>query len=135
MAYARPSPFSITQAKKRTSIGRIMNSYPDDSERNNRTHKIMLIPRVSDQNGVSPIYVMLEIHHSDRKSSQLFYSAQMARMTMPSSAANLRKLSYGALPRSAAVVVVDVCWLLNVPATCLCISGTDPLRQSYVLPN
>ena len=28
-----------------------------------------------------------------------------------------------------------VCWLLNVPATCECISGTDLLRQLYVLPH
>ena len=27
------------------------------------------------------------------------------------------------------------CWLLNVPATCGCISGTDLLRQFYVLPH
>ena len=27
------------------------------------------------------------------------------------------------------------CWLLNVPATGLCISGTDLLRQFYVLPH
>ena len=26
-------------------------------------------------------------------------------------------------------------WLLNVPATCDCISGTDLLRQVYVLPH
>ena len=26
-------------------------------------------------------------------------------------------------------------WLLNVPATCLCISGTDLHRQFYVLPH
>ena len=26
-------------------------------------------------------------------------------------------------------------WLLNVPATCQCISGTDLLRQFYVLPH
>ena len=31
--------------------------------------------------------------------------------------------------------VVVVCWLLNVPATCECISGTDLLRQVYVLPH
>ena len=30
---------------------------------------------------------------------------------------------------------VVVCWLLNVPATCYCISGTDLLRQFYVLPH
>ena len=34
----------------------------------------------------------------------------------------------------AVVVVVVVC-LLNVPATCECISGTDLLRQLYVLPH
>ena len=28
-----------------------------------------------------------------------------------------------------------VCWLLNVPAICECISGTDLLRQFYVLPH
>ena len=28
-----------------------------------------------------------------------------------------------------------VCWLLNVPATCECISGTDLLTQFYVLPH
>ena len=28
-----------------------------------------------------------------------------------------------------------VCWLLNVPATCQCISGTDLHRQLYVLPH
>ena len=27
------------------------------------------------------------------------------------------------------------CWLLNAPATCECISGTDLLRQFYVLPH
>ena len=32
-------------------------------------------------------------------------------------------------------VVVVVGWLLNVPATCKCISGTDLLRQFYVLPH
>ena len=26
-------------------------------------------------------------------------------------------------------------WLLNVPATCECISGTDLLRQFYELPH
>ena len=31
--------------------------------------------------------------------------------------------------------VVDVCWLLNVPATCEWISGTDLLGQLYVLPH
>ena len=31
--------------------------------------------------------------------------------------------------------VVVVCWLLDVPATCECISGADLLRQFYVLPH
>ena len=30
---------------------------------------------------------------------------------------------------------VRVCWLLSIPATCECISGTDLLRQFYVLPH
>ena len=30
---------------------------------------------------------------------------------------------------------VVVCWLLNIPATCLCISGANLLRQFYVLPD
>ena len=28
---------------------------------------------------------------------------------------------------------IFVCWLLKVPAKCQCISGTDLLRQFYVL--
>ena len=32
-------------------------------------------------------------------------------------------------------VCLLVAWLLNVPATCECISGTDLLRQFYVLPH
>ena len=32
-------------------------------------------------------------------------------------------------------VCLFVCWLLNVPATGVCISGTDLLRQFYVLPH
>ena len=32
-------------------------------------------------------------------------------------------------------ILFVVCWLLNVPATCKCISGTDLLRQFYVLPH
>ena len=36
---------------------------------------------------------------------------------------------------SALVYDVVVCLLLNVSATCECISGTDLLRQFYVLPH
>ena len=39
-----------------------------------------------------------------------------------------------ALPTRAKVNIVVVCWLLNVPATCWCISGTDLHRELYVLP-
>ena len=40
---------------------------------------------------------------------------------------------------SAALIMIDeedcfVGWLLNVPAACECIPGTDLLRQFYVLP-
>ena len=33
------------------------------------------------------------------------------------------------------LIIMFVSWLLNVPATCECISGTDLLRQVYVLPH
>ena len=36
---------------------------------------------------------------------------------------------------AAVVIVVFAGWLLNVPATCQCISGTDLLGQFYVLPH
>ena len=32
-------------------------------------------------------------------------------------------------------MMMVVGWLLNVPATCECISGMDLLRQFYVLPH
>ena len=35
--------------------------------------------------------------------------------------------------RERDVVVVVVCWLLKVPATCKYISGTELIRQFYVL--
>ena len=35
----------------------------------------------------------------------------------------------------AGCLFVGCCWLLNVPATGECISGTDLLRQFYVLPH
>ena len=31
--------------------------------------------------------------------------------------------------------VIVVCWLLSIPATCKCISGTDLRGQFYVLPH
>ena len=40
-----------------------------------------------------------------------------------------------AVHREATKEVLFVGWLLNVPATCQCISGTDLLRQVYVLPH
>ena len=39
----------------------------------------------------------------------------------------------GSVLKNRDVVVVG--WLLNVPATCECISGMDPLGQFYVLPH
>ena len=52
----------------------------------------------------------------------------------------IRKTSRGKrIRKSGKVRRKQVCllvgWLLNVPATCQCISGTDPLRQLYVLPH
>ena len=43
-----------------------------------------------------------------------------------------KKLQINHLPHPVTTVV---CWLLNVPTTGLCISGTDLLRQLYVLPH
>ena len=39
------------------------------------------------------------------------------------------------LQASLRTSVVVVCWLLNVPTTCWCISGTDLRRPFYVLPH
>ena len=39
------------------------------------------------------------------------------------------------LEKSSSHDCLFVGWLLNVPATCECISGTDLLRQFYVLPH
>ena len=47
-------------------------------------------------------------------------------------------LSFGIIRNPCLVFIPDcllVGWLLDVPATCLCISGTDLLRQFYVLPH
>ena len=44
-----------------------------------------------------------------------------------------RENPYRRASENATIVVV--CWLLNVPATCECISGTDLLRQFYVQPH
>ena len=46
-------------------------------------------------------------------------------------------LSHPSLPHQPFVsaCLLFVCWLLIVPATCECISGTDLHRQVYVLPH
>ena len=44
-------------------------------------------------------------------------------------------LSLSAAKICTFAVCLFVCWLLNVPATCECISGTDLLRQFDVLPH
>ena len=43
--------------------------------------------------------------------------------------------SASVLHASGAQMLFVVCWLLNVPATGYCISGTDLLRQFDVLPH
>ena len=47
----------------------------------------------------------------------------------------LKLTKYSFLLLCALVYEVFVCWLLNVSATCKCISGTNLLRQFYVLPH
>ena len=41
----------------------------------------------------------------------------------------------GAASKRVTCARLFVCWLLNAPATGQCISGTDLLRQVYVLPH
>ena len=45
------------------------------------------------------------------------------------------ELKHGGLKTTWPTNKVVVCWLLNLPATSLCIIGTDLLRQFYVLPH
>ena len=54
----------------------------------------------------------------------------------------IRHASYELFPLCTAYLLahqprveIFICWLLNVPATCECVSGTDLLRQLYVLPH
>ena len=66
--------------------------------------------------------------------SSLVVTISMLQLTKISS--NFWKLTYKFFSLShnhSAVLVVG--WLLNVPATCECISGTDLLRKFYVLPH
>ena len=44
-----------------------------------------------------------------------------------------RERKRGRVNKSGVMLLVG--WLLNVPATCECVSGTDLLRQFYVLPH
>ena len=53
----------------------------------------------------------------------------------PSYVAALRETRAVLFERDKTVTkAVVVCWLFNVPVTCLCISGTDLHRQVYVVP-
>ena len=79
--------------------------------------------KISDQNGVSLLYITLEIHHSGW---ELSISQIKGVRSVERPKRRWRDDICGAL---------FVCWLLNVPATCECISGTDLLRQFYVLPH
>ena len=85
--------------------------------------------RVFDRNGVSLLYNMLEIHHSGRERSVYrghFLGHKSAEIR---DGTQWNKVS----ERIQRALSGFVCWLLNVPATCECISGTDLLRQFYVL--
>ena len=62
-------------------------------------------------------------------------SAKQAKQVLKMEVAVLKKLQGTLYGVSCSVVVVVVCWLLNILATCLCISATDLLRRLYVLPH
>ena len=46
-----------------------------------------------------------------------------------------RRQSTAELVVKLKLLLFVICWLLNVPATCQCISETDLLRQFYMLPH
>ena len=65
--------------------------------------------------------------------SQVFFAASTSKKCLWASekwATNYRKSSV-----DRGLIGLFVGWLLNVPATCKCIPGTDLLRQFYVLPH
>ena len=57
------------------------------------------------------------------------------RVTVAAAAVVATAAAVAAAIEVSAVATRNVCWLLNVPATCECISGTDLRRQFYVLPH
>ena len=78
--------------------------------------------------GVSPLCIMLEIHHSGWEPS-LCCSHGLKIQTSVTS-----PIRYNlCCPSNRRGLFVG--WLLNVSATCQCISGTDLLWQIYALPH
>ena len=59
------------------------------------------------------------------KQSVIYLKSGCPFETIPETIAPLKKI----------VSTVVVCWLLNVPATDYCMSGTDLLRQFYMVPH
>ena len=94
--------------------------------------------RVPDQNGVSQAWFIVEIHHSGQKPSKwsLFITPYLITHFCCKFLSRMTKGSnYAEDVTVPAELGLFVCWLLNVPATCECISGTDLHRQFYVLPH
>ena len=112
--------------------------------------------RVPGQNGVSQAWCIVEINHSGRKPSNYAdispvqcYPPSFPHTLLPSTPTPYlpssflagvlagewrRRQSSGSCP-VCCVLFVLLCWLLNVPLTSLCTSGTDLLRQLYMLPH
>ena len=82
------------------------------------------------------ILTMIALKDANRDFHNLLtVSNKYAQMARAQSCAPHRALITCHMSRATWCDVAVVCWLLNVPATCECISGTDLLRQFYVLPH
>ena len=62
-------------------------------------------------------------------------AAAVLSVTIAAAATVLEAVPVVTIAAAAAATVIVVGWLLNVPATCECVSETDLLRQLYVLPH
>ena len=96
-------------------------------------HVISSFPWPAQQEG--PFIPKITVSHWDCHPAQITMQALtvkdfFAPLKMPFQLRITEGTTYPANRR-----VCFVGWLLNVPATCECISGTDLLRQFYVLPH
>ena len=150
------------------------NTHTQPDQVSKPPHSLCYTLKISDHDGVSLLYIMLEIHHSGQEPSTWTFctagkgcntASHLPPRAAASSfcpadcgsggwsdaagcpagpgarpAARRTALGCGYVSRSPSLGdlhtrSIVVCWLLNVPATCECISGTDLLRQFYVLPH